>query len=71
MQQFEQQGKEKVSAIPWVNGVDVKITAKPAEPLIADDVLVGFKKVFNIVAVSSCKVAEPHIIGLGFSNLIN
>nr|PNR50068.1 hypothetical protein PHYPA_011965 [Physcomitrium patens] len=53
---FEQQGKEKVSAIPWVNGVDVKITAKPAEPLIADDVLVGFKKVFNIVAASSCKV---------------
>ncbi|KAG0504770.1 hypothetical protein M758_N019300 [Ceratodon purpureus] len=52
---FEQQAKEKVSAIPWVKGVDVKMTAQPAKPLIADDVPAGLKKVSNIVAVSSCK----------------
>jgi hypothetical protein len=58
LEQFEQQAKEKVSAIPWVKGVDVKMTAQPAKPIIADDVPAGLKKVSNIVAVSSCKVAE-------------
>lgn len=52
---FEQQAKEKVSAIPWVKGVDVKMTAQPAKPIIADDVPAGLKKVSSIVAVSSCK----------------
>lgn len=52
---FEQQAKEKVSAISWVKGVNVKMTAQPAKPLIADDVPAGLKKVSNIVAVSSCK----------------
>lgn len=47
---------EKVTAIPWVNGVTVKMTAQPAKPLIADDVPAGLKKVSNIIAVSSCKV---------------
>lgn len=36
----------------------MKMTAQPAKPLIADDVPAGLKKVSNIVAVSSCKVAE-------------
>jgi Mrp family chromosome partitioning ATPase len=52
---FEQQAKEKVSAIAWVKQVDVKMTAQPAKPLIADDVPAGLKRVSNIVAVSSCK----------------
>ena len=36
----------------------MKMTAQPAKPLVADDVPAGLKKVSNIVAVSSCKVAE-------------
>lgn len=47
-----------MSAIAWVKGVAVKMTAQPAKPLIADDVPAGLKKVSNVVAVSSCKVAE-------------
>lgn len=47
-----------MSAIAWVKGVSVKMTAQPAKPLIADDVPAGLKKVSNVVAVSSCKVVE-------------
>jgi len=54
--QFEQQAKEKVSAIPWVKGVSVTMSAQPAAPLVAEDVPKGLKEVSNIIAVSSCKV---------------
>lgn len=60
--QFEQQAKEKVSAIAWVKQVDVKMTAQPAKPLIADDVPAGLRKVSNIVAVSSCKVCSFPVV---------
>lgn len=72
LEQFEQQAKEKVSAIPWVKGVNVKMTAQPAKPLIADDVPAGLKKVSNIVAVSSCKVPWTlplHSFGMVVVNL--
>ncbi|CAM6025626.1 unnamed protein product [Sphagnum balticum] len=52
---FEQQAKEKVSAIPWVKGVSVTMSAQPAAPLVAEDVPKGLKEVSNIIAVSSCK----------------
>ncbi|KAH7436873.1 hypothetical protein KP509_05G039700 [Ceratopteris richardii] len=52
---FEQQARERVKALPWVEEVFVTMSAQPAKPLVADNVPKGLEKVSNIIAVSSCK----------------
>lgn len=52
---FEKQANEVVAAIPWVNRVNVTMSAQPAKPIYAADLPMGLQTVSNIVAVSSCK----------------
>jgi hypothetical protein len=42
--------------LDWVSSVDVKLTAQPAKPIVADNGRPGgLKDVRHIIAVSSCK----------------
>ncbi|GAB4828358.1 hypothetical protein Ancab_035356 [Ancistrocladus abbreviatus] len=52
---FEQRANEVVSALPWVNGVKVTMSAQPARPVYADELPKGLRAISNIIAVSSCK----------------
>ncbi|KAI5680597.1 hypothetical protein M9H77_01824 [Catharanthus roseus] len=52
---FEQQANDEVAALPWVNRVNVTMSAQPARPIYAADLPMGLQTVSNIVAVSSCK----------------
>lgn len=45
-----------VAAMPWVNRVNVTMSAQPAKPIYAADLPMGLQTVSNIIAVSSCKV---------------
>lgn len=45
-----------MAALPWVNRVNVTMSAQPARPIYAADLPMGLQTVSNIVAVSSCKV---------------
>ncbi len=48
--------RRAAQALPWVSGVDVRITAQPAKPITADNTRPGgLAKVKHIIAVSSCK----------------
>jgi Mrp family chromosome partitioning ATPase/DUF971 family protein len=54
--EFEQQARELVSALPWVKSLNVKMTAQPAKPLTPENGRPqGLSKVQHIIAVSSCK----------------
>lgn len=57
--QFEQRANAVVVAIPWVNKVNVTMSAQPARPIFAEQLPEGLQKISNIVAVSSCKVDMP------------
>lgn len=57
--QFEQKANEVVAALPWVEKVEVTMSAQPARPLFASQLPAGLQTISNIVAVSSCKVALP------------
>lgn len=52
---FEQQARERVSALAWVKDVSITMSAQPAKPLVADNVPRCLQNVSNIIAVSSCK----------------
>ncbi|KAJ6805647.1 fe-S cluster assembly factor HCF101, chloroplastic isoform X1 [Iris pallida] len=52
---FEQQANEVVAELPWVNKVNVKMSAQPAKPIFAGELPKGLQRISNIVAVSSCK----------------
>lgn len=45
-----------VSALPWVQKVEVTMSAQPARPLFASQLPAGLQTISNVVAVSSCKV---------------
>lgn len=57
--QFEQRANEVVVALPWVNKVNLTMSAQPARPIFAEQLPAGLQKISNIVAVSSCKVGIP------------
>ncbi|MCO5553666.1 hypothetical protein L7F22_007192 [Adiantum nelumboides] len=52
---FEQQARERVTALPWVKEVSITMSSQPARPLVADNVPRCLQNVSNIIAVSSCK----------------
>lgn len=52
---FEQQARERVTALSWVKDVSVTMSAQPAKSLVADNVPKCLQSVSNIIAVSSCK----------------
>jgi hypothetical protein len=56
--QFEEKANEVVLALPWVNKVNVTMSAQPAQPVYAGQLPEGLQKISNIIAVSSCK-ARP------------
>lgn len=52
---FEQQARERVKALSWVNDVVITMSSQPARPIVADNVPSCLQHVSNIIAVSSCK----------------
>lgn len=52
---FEQQANAVVAALPWVQKVNVTMSAQPAKPVFMEEMPTGLKAVSNIIAVSSCK----------------
>ncbi|XP_057768106.1 fe-S cluster assembly factor HCF101, chloroplastic [Salvia miltiorrhiza] len=52
---FEQKANEVVATLPWVEKVEVTMSAQPARPLYASQLPAGLQTISNIVAVSSCK----------------
>lgn len=52
---FEKQANEVVSALPWVEKVNVTMSAQPAKPAFTGLLPPGLRSISNIVAVSSCK----------------
>ena len=53
---FEKAARANVSALPWVNSVELKMDARPPAPLLPDDGRPnGLRSVAHIIAVSSCK----------------
>ncbi|KAL8037529.1 hypothetical protein ABFS82_11G045900 [Erythranthe guttata] len=52
---FEQKANEVVAALPWVEKVNVTMSAQPARPVYAGQLPAGLQTVSNVVAVSSCK----------------
>lgn len=53
---FEKAARANVSALPWVNAVELKMDARPPAPLLPDDGRpAGLSSVAHIIAVSSCK----------------
>jgi len=54
--QFKREATQYVQELGWVSSVDVKLTAQPAKPVVADNGRPGgLKDVRHIIAVSSCK----------------
>lgn len=52
--QFQQDCRDLVEALPWVDRADVTMTAQAMRP-VSDTVPTGLSKVANVIAVSSCK----------------
>eukprot|EP00252_Welwitschia_mirabilis_P020092 TRINITY_DN4843_c0_g1_i1.p1 TRINITY_DN4843_c0_g1~~TRINITY_DN4843_c0_g1_i1.p1 ORF type:complete len:550 (+),score=134.38 TRINITY_DN4843_c0_g1_i1:125-1774(+) len=52
---FYAKANEVVSALPWVQKVNVLMSAQPAKSQLVEEMPRGLKGVSNIVAVSSCK----------------
>ncbi|KAG6421140.1 hypothetical protein SASPL_117689 [Salvia splendens] len=52
---FEQRANEVVAALPWVEKVEVTMSAQPARPRFGSQLPAGLQTISNIVAVSSCK----------------
>ena len=44
-----------MGALPWVTGVDLKMDARTAPPLLPESRPDGLKNVSHVIAVSSCK----------------
>lgn len=59
--QFEQKAHEVVAALPWVEKVNVTMSAQPARPLFGSQLPAGLQTISNIVAVSSCKVVPLYV----------
>ncbi|KAI0493868.1 hypothetical protein KFK09_023994 [Dendrobium nobile] len=55
--EFQQKANEVVATIPWVEKVNVKMSAQPAKPVFAGELPKGLQAISNIVAVSSCKAS--------------
>lgn len=51
-----------VEALPWVEKVNVTMSAQPARPVYAGKLPAGLQTISNVVAVSSCKVACLKIV---------
>ncbi|EFN59981.1 hypothetical protein CHLNCDRAFT_133105 [Chlorella variabilis] len=53
---FEKAAREYVTALPWVKSLDLKMDARPPQPLLPDDSRPsGLRSVSHVIAVSSCK----------------
>ncbi|XP_051114075.1 fe-S cluster assembly factor HCF101, chloroplastic isoform X2 [Andrographis paniculata] len=52
---FEQKANEVVAALPWVEKVNVTMSAQPARPVYSGQLPQGLQTISNVVAVSSCK----------------
>lgn len=52
---FERQANEVVAALPWVDKVNVTMSAQPAKPSFVGELPKGLQTISNIIAVSSCK----------------
>ncbi|KAF6172912.1 hypothetical protein GIB67_035466 [Kingdonia uniflora] len=52
---FEKKANEVVGMLPWVEKVNVTMSAQPAKPIFAGELPMGLQTISNIVAVSSCK----------------
>ncbi|KAK4481207.1 hypothetical protein RD792_012089 [Penstemon davidsonii] len=52
---FEKKAHEVVTALPWVQKVNVTMSAQPARPVFAGNLPAGLRTISNVVAVSSCK----------------
>ncbi|KAG9459334.1 hypothetical protein H6P81_003842 [Aristolochia fimbriata] len=52
---FEQKANEVVAELPWVNKVNVTMSAQPARPVYSGELPKGLQTISNIIAVSSCK----------------
>lgn len=50
------QARDNVMALPWVKTLDLKMDARPPQPLLPDDSRPnGLRSVAHVIAVSSCK----------------
>ncbi|EPS72302.1 hypothetical protein M569_02451 [Genlisea aurea] len=52
---FERKAREMVAELPWVDNVQVTMSAQPSRPVFDGQLPAGIQKVSNIIAVSSCK----------------
>jgi hypothetical protein len=50
------QARDYVTALPWVKSLDLRMDARPPQPLLPDDDRPnGLRSVAHVIAVSSCK----------------
>lgn len=53
---FRQQATDYVKALPWVTGINLKMTSQPPKPITPDAMRPGgLRGVAHVIAVSSCK----------------